>query len=878
MASDSAIIRSFSRLRRFIGVRGSNDVPTNEEPTQPTVHYGMYAEGELRHIAGIGQQQIGAQNRTFNEQTIAQFLSEIASNTRKKIDEIKNLKLMSPEIEQAALIIVSTIISPTDMQTDKVPVQVSDPNLSTATNTKISDYLTKYFNDTFHLGSKLYQWYKTAGFEEGAQAILILPKHEIDVLNTVADKWSPQEVDEWKKIKERITTGTEALAPTDLKHQKEIDKIKASVEAIAMIQLEKTGVWQIAPSTESKDAKSTSDKKKDGEQTELQRISKNLVDNSFKLLQQTDDGNGVVVTRDFNFIGKQQRKTEARITELEREAERQVHGFSASNPDGGKPAFPVLCLSDVVKTGKEDLPIVMELPSDAVIPVCAPRDNKNHIGYFILLDENGQPLKGQYAFTGAVNSDVVNRMATNAAKALFGTAEVNAYINAGLTETQAIDQMTQIFGVAVNHLLESKLNQDGLTGLDVNVHGAVGKALFYHLLAKNKIKMIFIPANLMIYFRFDHRQDGTGKTLIEDIAFVLGLRTTFNIAKIMAAIENATQHRRIEVSIDEKEVNPLEFMELVRREYLSKKAPAWTTDPTTAAEAILNQHISIVPKDMQGTTNNLEVTTEKSYGNAQAPDDTINDNLNNWVCMGLGVPAAALNQLSEAEYSRSVATQNLIFANKARLWQGIVEPENTKFLQQYILCNHPLQETIMEFIRKDTEKTGDNKADENKGKDAGDQTAPSNVETDTKATEELKNVIATIKIALPPPMVSTSKAHFEEIGAQIDAIQRMLETVFPDDIAPSDDLRSLMVSVRAVVASRILREYLPKLGFHEVAHLPQPDEISTDVSARMILLLQQFKRRAEGLAKLTAGDLNTPPAGGGGGSEGGDDSGGGEWG
>ena len=44
MASDSAIIRSFSRLRRFIGVRGSNDVPTNEEPTQPTVHYGMYAE------------------------------------------------------------------------------------------------------------------------------------------------------------------------------------------------------------------------------------------------------------------------------------------------------------------------------------------------------------------------------------------------------------------------------------------------------------------------------------------------------------------------------------------------------------------------------------------------------------------------------------------------------------------------------------------------------------------------------------------------------------------------------------------------------------------------------------------------------------------
>ena len=879
MASDNPIIRTFSRLRRFAGLRNSNDFSKVREELVPVGRTGMFAEGELRHIGDIGQIGPGAAVRRGGtaEESVTQYLRDITTNTRKKIDEIRNMRMMAPEIDQAALIITASIMSPTDLQTDEIAIQVENDNLNMATVAKVSEYLTDYFNKTYKLGPKLYDWYKTAGFVEGAKAVLVLPKHQIDILNTVADQWAPSQIKDIADLK-KVLAGQESLVASLHMSGDEEKKMANQLSAVVECSLEDMHIGRDFVSTE------TLKNKEFKEVKETKALADALVAGSFKLLKETEDGNGIIVTRDYSVLTKQKKKLDKALDEYEAIAQKQIHGFIPGEPNS-RPPYPVLSLTDVMNTRPDDTPIVIEFPADSVIPVCAPGDNKNHLGYYVLLDEGGQPLRGDSAFISNPNADVVNRLATNAAKQTFGAAEYATFMAAGYNKQQALDQMTQIFICAVNRLIESKLSRDGLTGLDVHVHSAVGKALFFHLLAKNKIQMIFIPSPMMSYFRFDHRLDGTGKTLIEDIEFVIALRNTFTIAKIMAAVENATQHRRIEVSVDEKEPNPEQVLEYVRREYLAKKAPAWNVDPTTSAEGIISSHLSIVPKDMVGVTNNLEVTTEKSYGNAQAPDDSIMETLNNWTSLGLHVPPSALNQLAETEYSRSVATQNLLFANNVRGWQNCVAEDNAKFLKNYILCDHSLLQGITEIIKKDCMPTGSGKpADSNAAADAGDETANKEA-ADVKLKEEVGRTIASVKVVFAPAIVATNKAHFEEITAHIDAIARMVETVYPDDIAPSDELRSLMVSIRSVVVSNILREFLPKLGFHEIASLPLPEEIDSDMSARMIMLLNNFKRRFDNLEKLGKGEL--PPNAGGGdntggdtGDEGGDSGGegGGEWG
>lgn len=904
--------RSMARIRHLFGVVSPTEISDSRRNLSESIHYGMFMESELRHVDGIlnAYDPSKGQRKALTEQDIDSYLVAIASDTRKKIDEIKNLKLLAPEITAAKDLIVSSILSPVDLQTDSVTIQVDHPGLDADTNSKLTEYLTTYFNKQYQLGPKIVEWLGCAGFEEGAKPILVLPKNELDVLNTVADKWEPDRLHEYEEFKKAISASTESLCPRSYsihegdKEDGEFVGAAAVVEAYAMAELEKAGVGTKVTAVEGfgPDPKASKPVHEGDDDATLttKKLAKVLTENSFKLLRTTEKGDAVIVTRDMRSFGKPERNRREVIDRLQREAERQIRGFKADEAsDTNRPTYPVLSISDVARVGHNDLPIVIEFPCDSVIPVCAPNDNKNHIGYYIILDENGQPCRGKYAFNSGVTADVNNRLATNAAKAVYGNSAISAYTQAGLTNAQALDQMTQVFACAVNQLLRDKLNKDGLTGLDIHVHEAVGKSLFFNLLAKNRIKMIFVPAPMLIYYRFLHRDDGTGKTFLEDIAYLLALRCTLTIAKVMAAVDNATQHRRIEVNVDEKNANVLETLELARHAYLSKKAPQFTTDPTTAAESILSQHLSLVPKGLIGNTDELNVTTEKSYGNSQAPDADLMENLNNWIGQGMHIPPSALNQLKETEYAKSVATSNLFFSNYIRAQQTIIRPFNKKFVMNYILANDQMLDDMRAIIL--AAKKGGSKSSTKVDDLPSEPDHPSEHESvdpnkDEKTEESLKRVISTVEVVLPPPNMSTSKAHFEEVQAQTEAVSKILDTIYPDDVAPNDELRSLMASIRAIMASQVMREFLPKLGFHNIASVPALDEVDDNMAVKAILRLGEIKKRVDQMAALHAGKLSdqnnpspgdssfssgTPGEGGGGGefgSESGDENpeGGGE--
>ena len=853
MASDEKNFarRMWSRFRRAWGITSSSEI--SDKPTEKTgtIYYGMFSSDELRHLDGVFRNYSARSGSGLTEEAISDQLTEIASSTKKKIDEIKNLRLLAPEIDQARSIVVSSIISPTELQTDCISVKVDDPGLTTELNNKITGKLTSFYNNVYQLAPKLAEWLGTAGFEEGAKPLLVLPRNQLDVLNIVADQWDPETLKEFRQCKAEAIKSTEGLTS-----HIDDNSIRESLENLVTAQLE---VGKIGKEFMSDEEKKKRRKPGDPAPLSAEELAHTLVANSFKLLRTSEQGDCITVTRDVRALGNLERRTDEAVARLEKQAERQVSGFVADSEGSAQPSVPVFTVSDIIKNGDGDLPLVIELPCDSVIPVCAPRDHKNHIGYYILIDETGQPVRGQYAFTTGVDQDVNQRLAQNAAKAIFGGAAISTYQSAGMTNVQTLDKMTQIFSVAVNHLLEERLKKDGLYGLDINVHEAVGKSIFFNLLAKNKIKMVFVPASMMVYYRFLHREDGTGKTFLEDIAYVLALRCTLTVAKMMAAIEAATKHTKIEVQVDEKNHNPIQTLEIVRNSWLSKKTPQFTTDPMTAAESIINRHLSIVPKGLVGNTDNLEVTTDTGYGQSQAPDNDLMDQLNNWVGMGLKIPPSALNQLSEAEYSKSVATSNLFFSNAVRGWQNTIKPFNKKFVVNHIMCNHRLLAEIRQLIIDDMRGTPTATKDSNTGvvkRDDPSEHESQDAETNDETVDEtLKRVLATVEVVLPPPNMAATKAKYEEVSSQVDAIDKILEKIYPDDFAVNDEAKGLMGCVRAIIASKCVREFLPTVGFHKIADVPAFEDIDLDESTKALMFINNLKRRFDNLHRAQTNQL-----------------------
>lgn len=834
--------RSLARFLRIFGIVSSSEIQDvgTKTPADSTT-YGVFSTDELRHMAGISPVVSGIQPRRTipTEASVGSYLESVADDTHTKIEELRNLTIVAPEIKMSKRVIVSTIMSPQDLQTNKINITMNYEGLAPEIKSDLLEKLNNFFNNEFHLAQRLYSWLSTAGFEEGARAMLVLPKHELDVQNAVADVLAAHE--DLKQSHDSIVASTEALyiEPPENKRNLIEERLEAELES----SLESLGAdkWfenhkYTDSSTESNKTVTISSK---------QDLVKHLVKGTFKLLKQHDDGS-VVVTRDLSHISKGYLNNSDKLKDLLKDAKAQITGFDPEK-SGGFQTTPVRCLtiSDNIKVGEDDLPIVLELPSDSVIPVCAPGDNKNHIGYFVLVDENGQPIRGRNNFFKTGSTDVTNRLAMSAAKAVYGNATLTSFSELTSNPEFMLKQMTEVFTVAVNKLLESRLSKDGLTGLDINMHNAVGKALFSNLLANNRITMIFVPEPMMVYYCFDHRDNGTGKTFLEDVAQMLALRTTLVTARLMAAVENATVRRKIEVDIDDKENNPIQTIQAVVRQALSKYAPSFSTEVQTAAESMVNRNIQVVPKSMAGTTDNLSVNYEKVYGNAQSPDTDLLDKLNNWIGMGLGgLPASVLNQLSENEFSRSVATTNMYFANTIAGWQLAIKPTNKKFISLYISSNTKLLELIKTTIRKD--KDGEpEKLDENTTDDVENEALQ----------RQVNDIIRSLEVDLPPPQMAAKKAHFEEIQSFAEMIEKLVTIIYSDDTVIDDELKGSMPVIRATITSKLLREFLPKLGVQAISDIPEPTAIDADYAKGIFLYLQNLKRRIANIGHLIKGDI-----------------------
>ena len=857
-------VRTMARIRSLIGVNTVQNMPVQPGTVAPapSVHFGSFSENEFRHMDSMIQ-RLQVKNRQSNgvngldSYGVTTYLSNVASSTRKHIDEIKNLKILAPEIDQAAMIIISSMISPIDLQTDAVTVKVDCDAIPKAMNAKITDYLTTFFNKEYKLGGKLFNWLKKAGFEDGATALLVLPKHQIDVLNTVADKWRAEELTEYKRLMSELSGSSESLESFMDKKlgSKGSDKVHAVVETFAEQLLDDAEIGLEYLEDGGVEWAKVNQIAKDDMPIPTKALAKQLSDGAFKLLRTTEQGDAVVVTRDISVLGNPERQSAAKIRKLERDAERMVSGYSSEKGSNGATGYPVLTVSDVIETSEKDMPIVLELPTDSVIPVCAPGDNKNHVGYFIIVNEYGQPCRATTSFDTGITQEASNRLAMNAAKSVFGSKALNSFLSAGTQTQQMLEQMTQIFTVAVNHLLNSKMGKDGMTGLDIHVHEAIGKSIFYNLLAKNNIRLVFVPATMLIYYRFDHREDGTGKTFLEDIATILALRTTLTVAQIMTVIENSTKHRTLTVTIDDADTNPIETMNVARHSFVNKKTPVFTNDPMTAAENIVSRHLSVIPKGLIGNTDDLSVTSEQTNGNAQRPDDTLNDLLNNWVCQGLKLPPSALNQLNESEYSKSVSTTNLFFSNNVRNWQNIIHPYNSKFVLNYVLANGQMLKDIHEIVSKTVDGPSTTKVDKKDPNDQPDATV--DPEAYKKTENILKQVLATIEIALPPPVMATNKTQMEELEAQISATEKLVTAIYPDDIAPNDEIKQLMSALRALISSDLIRDFLPKLGYHSIAAVPDITELNADRLTKLSQMLVNLKNQAEQVSKFSLGQIGT---------------------
>lgn len=779
--------------------------------------YSFTERDEIIKSIGI----IPAKQRQVRLDDLQAYMRPISKNiAQSRYDNEKILKI-APEVKKARSIVIPSIMSPNDLRNSNVIIASLSKRTTPSVNKKVADYITNYFNETIELQLKLAEWIDTALYGAGSQPILILPISDLEKDIVASDKQAKQDLKDGLVAYESIKESVYGINTASVKKVKD-DKKAIKFEKEDLVALENFIGSTVNDITDT----NTNTKKSNSynRDTSFAKIKEDYL--AFATEALSDDSFSVVDNPDIIKVDQNKKnREEKRIKDTLVKKYRPSLMMNMSKDDKAK------------RVGNS---IYIELPPESVIPIFSPGSPKDHLGYLVAIGDGGRPL---------VIADMTNEQ--NKISNLNNNRNTIAslYKSFGyempLSTSRQEDAAASIYGHIIDNYLKTVVLNGKMDNVNLGSDNGVYKLMYYRYLQAKKTRLVFIPKDMMIYFCDRYNADGTGKSKLDDIKFILAMRMTLMISRLLAAVNNSIDRRVLTVNLDGVEHgDPIQLINMIENMAIEKATMGYTYDPVEINRNIATKSLTIKSTGIPGIEA-YKIENERNDRNAISPDEGLAEDIRNLLIMYLDVPPSAYNSLDENEYMRSLATINLFFSRIISEYQTRFTKHTNKFIRTYSFFSEEIESMIKSFLGENTEDTI---------KDDG-----TNITSSDNINEIFTDIIDNLTLTLPSPNISPDKSQMEELDARINLINNVANAVYPDQIADSEHQETI-ATIRATVISDAIMKYIELFGTSMAINLPNLDEglfKNTMFNKQTLLNIKRMLDSAKSVSE--GGGVEPPP-------------------
>ena len=478
-------------------------------------------------------------------------IKDISDSISTRINDVGYIKDLFPDIELAEQILISSILSPKDMMSTNVIYKLDETIMSPELSARVIDEVRNYMEKNYKISELLPNILKETLFESGAYIEAILPESSVDELINNSSG---------------TTISTESLIEKKLFND---DKLRIKNTGFLGTPYETV---KRSIGVEAFSYKGTYDPFiRVDERTHLPKEYAELV-------EITDNIDVLKIPAILNHNTKTAVKSKLSMT---------VENFFDNKPDeekgytndditsmlyketsGGEEPF--LYVPNKAQTKRKSIgkPLILKLPTEAVVPVHTPGDPSDHIGYFVLIDEEGNPLSNLdnkefidgLTDTTADNNSLSSFLMQKVQRNLVGIdknkrsiVEQQTSIYASIVEADLIDRLKK--GIYNRKLALGKVEE-------------VYRIMLARSLANKGTRVLFMPIEVVSYFANDYLPTGIGKSLMDSMKILTSLRAVLLFAKVMAMTKAAIARTIVNVELDPDDPDPQKTMEEVVHERL----------------------------------------------------------------------------------------------------------------------------------------------------------------------------------------------------------------------------------------------------------------------------------------------------------------------
>ncbi|MCI4438103.1 MAG: hypothetical protein JHC33_14955, partial [Ignisphaera sp.] len=585
----------------------------------------------------------------------------VALDTQQRIQNNENIRQLFPDVELSMQILCSCIISPNDLTNNNLLYKAPDIKIPSDIKATIVTAISTHIATNYDIENKLMTILTESLFTEGAYIECIIPEASLDdIINPSSGQISIESADSAIKY---FDNKLKAKTNRYLSNTNRNEKISLSIEA-----------------------------DKTNKQVEVEL---SLADIFLTFEEQP----GVLLLPEF--IINSVKNTHNKIStesESKKELEFNLDNLFKNSSSATFEEVLQINTSDNASRKSVGKPLVFKLPTESVIPVHVSNNPANHIGYFVLLDSNGTP----------VNSvDELNKMPTDLNQ-MANTSDLKSNIInkaklalSGITKTEPkLENIEELYSSIVESFIRKKLENGAYSDLvEVKDNYDVYRVMLYRALRAKRTRLLFLPAELVAYYAFEYRSNGTGKSLLEKTAMLSSIRSILLFTKLMATIKNSTTTTKIAATLDEADPDPQGTMEQIISESLRTRATQLPIGVSKIEDLTEWAHKAGFIYNFKNTgLPDMEIDVSDQGTSKIIPDSEFDSNIEDLIIMSFGLTPEIVKSGYDSEFATSVVAKNLLLAKRVIQYQNKLTPMLTGHISKLIRNDELLKNTLRTII------------------------------------------------------------------------------------------------------------------------------------------------------------------------------------
>lgn len=733
-------------------------------------------------------------------------LKEVSRETANSINDSQTAMQMLPDLELAAQILISIVLCPKDMMTIEPTYQADDDITSPELKGKLLSIIKTYFDDKYRIKNFLQNSLRDILFETGSYPMAVIPENSVDYAINGYTKFSLESFNEIFKPNGEIKNLGLLGPSSNTTPREERKNIQISTET-----------FDIRPN-----------RVENYQSTITVNLNSKTFDTNIRVI---DNFNALKIpeinkkSRDMrhqNIVSKNNIlnfSLESEIDKL-RLNDRELTALLFKNR--GTRYTPIQTIKTDMELDRMMIgdPLIMHLPSESVIPVFIPGSPEKQIGYFVLLDVDGNPLD----MSGSKDNfrELSLRMSSNDSFPSAMLSKVKSAMGGfDCTNAEHLNYAGTVYGEMIEADLLARLRNGKYTnGVAIAHKQEIYRIMLARSLSNKSTQLLWVPESLITYFGIKFNANGIGKSLLEDLKIVNSLRSMTTMANVMAMMKNSIARTGVRIKFDPEDPNPQKTLELITHEILKSRQqiiPWGTINPADIADWAVRAGLEFVYEGHPGMPD-VGIEFEDKASNATQPNTDLMEELRKQTAMGLGLSPETLDAALQPEFATSIVRNNIMMSKRGMQLQEAFTPLVTDHVRKVIKNTPNILNDLINTIYDDFDQI--NLTPLLKNKVLGEENLKILV-----CKQTLKDFLETLEFTLPKPDNVSLENQFDALETMEKILDKTLEAYISSEFFNQDSASKMgekAESIKATLKAFYMRRFMMDNGI-----LPDLAEITT---------------------------------------------------